>query len=69
MGLCLALKMPVLGVITRIDACPDAVFKNTLADLKKILKMPGVKKLPYIVRSEEDVVVCAKNMKEDRVGL
>ena len=59
--------MPVFGVITRIDACPETVYKNTIADFKKMLKMPGVKKLPYLVKTEEDAVVCAKNIKDDRI--
>eukprot|EP01063_Lacrimia_lanifica_P033573 TRINITY_DN6007_c0_g1_i1.p1 TRINITY_DN6007_c0_g1~~TRINITY_DN6007_c0_g1_i1.p1 ORF type:complete len:622 (+),score=238.41 TRINITY_DN6007_c0_g1_i1:63-1928(+) len=67
LGLSLALKMPVFTVITRIDACPEAVYKNTLSDVKKMLKMPGVRKLPMMVRTDEDVVVCAKNIPDDRI--
>ena len=67
LGLCLALKMPIFGIVTRIDACPSGIVKSTLSDFKKLLKLPGVKKLPYIVKSEEDAVVCAKNIKDDRI--
>eukprot|EP01061_Rhynchopus_euleeides_P039830 TRINITY_DN6830_c0_g1_i1.p1 TRINITY_DN6830_c0_g1~~TRINITY_DN6830_c0_g1_i1.p1 ORF type:complete len:654 (+),score=273.43 TRINITY_DN6830_c0_g1_i1:283-2244(+) len=67
LGLCLALKMPVFGIITRIDACPETIYKNTVSEFKKMLKLPGVKKLPYLVKTEEDAVVCAKNVKDDRI--
>eukprot|EP01065_Artemidia_motanka_P012444 TRINITY_DN1683_c2_g4_i1.p1 TRINITY_DN1683_c2_g4~~TRINITY_DN1683_c2_g4_i1.p1 ORF type:complete len:668 (+),score=232.48 TRINITY_DN1683_c2_g4_i1:99-2006(+) len=68
LGLCLALKIPVFCVITRVDACPAEVAKHTLSEVTKILKMPGVRKLPYIVRSEDDAIICAKNVREDRVA-
>eukprot|EP01062_Namystynia_karyoxenos_P006215 TRINITY_DN1216_c0_g3_i2.p1 TRINITY_DN1216_c0_g3~~TRINITY_DN1216_c0_g3_i2.p1 ORF type:complete len:667 (+),score=239.48 TRINITY_DN1216_c0_g3_i2:127-2127(+) len=68
LGLCLALKIPVFCVVTRVDACPGEVAKHTLQEVQKILKMPGVRKLPYMVRSEDDAIICAKNIREDRVA-
>eukprot|EP01001_Neometanema_parovale_P012994 NODE_933_length_1983_cov_100.448925_g885_i0.p1 GENE.NODE_933_length_1983_cov_100.448925_g885_i0~~NODE_933_length_1983_cov_100.448925_g885_i0.p1 ORF type:complete len:605 (-),score=123.95 NODE_933_length_1983_cov_100.448925_g885_i0:97-1911(-) len=68
LGLCLALKIPFFTVITRIDMCPPEVAKNTTETIVKILKSSGVNKLPFIIRKKEDVVIAAKNMKEDRLA-
>jgi GTPase len=68
LGLCLALKIPFFCVITSIDRCPDVVLKNTTASVVKLLKAGGVHKLPYMVRNADDVVICAKNIKDDRIA-
>ena len=46
----LALKVPVFFVVTKVDICPEHVLKHTLATLQAILKKPGVKKKPFMVR-------------------
>lgn len=50
MGVALALKVPVFFVVTKVDICPEHVLKHTLATLQAILKKPGVKKKPFMVR-------------------
>eukprot|EP00659_Diplonema_papillatum_P001193 gene1193-1848_t len=67
LGLCLALKIPFFVVITRIDSTPEPVAKMTLESIVKMLKQPSVRKLPYIVKKPEDVVICSKNVKNDKV--
>lgn len=66
-GLCLALKVPMFFVVTKVDICPEHVLKNTLATIHKLLKMPGVRKLPYHIKNEDDVITCAKNISSDRI--
>eukprot|EP01063_Lacrimia_lanifica_P026827 TRINITY_DN3680_c0_g1_i1.p1 TRINITY_DN3680_c0_g1~~TRINITY_DN3680_c0_g1_i1.p1 ORF type:complete len:879 (+),score=293.82 TRINITY_DN3680_c0_g1_i1:76-2712(+) len=68
LGLCLALKIPFFVVITRVDSTPPPVIKATLDSVVKMLKMPSVKKLPYLVKKKEDVTICAKNIKNDRIA-
>ena len=46
----LALKVPVFFVVTKVDICPDHVLQHTLASLQTILRKPGVKKKPFMVR-------------------
>ena len=46
----LALKVPVFFVITKIDICPEHVLQHTLSSLQTILRKPGVKKKPFMVR-------------------
>eukprot|EP01065_Artemidia_motanka_P047991 TRINITY_DN7638_c0_g1_i1.p1 TRINITY_DN7638_c0_g1~~TRINITY_DN7638_c0_g1_i1.p1 ORF type:complete len:772 (+),score=240.78 TRINITY_DN7638_c0_g1_i1:129-2444(+) len=68
LGLCLALRIPFFVVITRIDATPGNVLQSTVESVTKMLKLPSVRKLPYFIKRMEDVYVCAKNVKEDRVA-
>ncbi|KAF9538163.1 hypothetical protein EC957_007133 [Mortierella hygrophila] len=67
LGLSLALGVPVLVVITKIDMCPPNVLENTIKQLTKILKSAGCRKIPMFVKSHEDVVVTAGNFVSDRI--
>ena len=63
LGVALALKTPVFFVVTKVDICPDHILKATLASLHAILKKPGVKKKPFMVRghcvvNEEQLFSC-----------
>ena len=62
LGVALALKVPVFFVITKIDIAPDHVLKQTMDQIHKILRKPGVKKKPYICKAPEDVVAAAKGL-------
>jgi GTPase len=67
-GLCLALKIPIFICVTKIDICPENVLKQTISTIHKILKLPGVRKLPYHIKNDDDVLTCAKNIASDRVA-
>jgi len=67
LGITLALKMPAMLVVTKIDMCPPNVLKDTLAQIKRIAKTPGCRKIPFIVRTMDDVVVCARNFANDKL--
>ena len=49
-GVALALKVPVFFVVTKVDICPEHVLQHTLTSLQTILRKPGVKKKPFMVR-------------------
>jgi len=66
-GLSLALKLPMIFIVTKIDICPENILKETLDSINKILKLPGVRKLPYIVKNEDDVIAAARNVPSDRI--
>lgn len=68
LGLSIALKIPIIIVITKIDICPENILKETIDNVHKILKLPGVRKLPYHIRTEDDVITCAKNIVSDRIA-
>lgn len=67
LGLALALNVPVFVVVTKIDMCPQNVLQDTVKLLQKILKSPGCRKLPVMVQSIDDVVVCATNFTSERI--
>jgi len=68
LGIALALRVPVFLVVTKIDMCPDNILKETMQQIKKILKSPGCRKIPVIVRNEDDVVVAARNFVSERIA-
>jgi GTPase len=61
MGIALALKLPIFAVINKIDMAPPNVFEESMRQVKKMLKAPGSRKLPVVIRSEEDVLVAIRN--------
>lgn len=44
-------QVPVFFVVTKVDLAPEHVTKHTLATLAAILKKPGVRKRPFLVRA------------------
>lgn len=68
LGVALALKVPVFFVITKIDIAPEHILKQTVQNLMIILKKPGVKKKPFLVRNMADVLLCARNMNTDSLA-
>ena len=45
MGIALALKIPIIIVITKIDICPENILKENTDKLKIILKNKSVDKI------------------------
>ncbi len=68
LGIALALKVPIIIVLTKIDICPEHILKQTLENLNILLKMPGSNKIPIIVRNEDDIIVSAKNIVSGRIA-
>lgn len=61
--LCVALNIPFVLVISKIDIVKDRqnVLNQTIEDIKKILKIPGIRKVAYKIKSYEDVLLTIKN--------
>jgi len=49
----LSLKIPIFLCVTKVDMCPLQVLQHSLQQLTAILKKPGVKKRPFLVKSPE----------------
>lgn len=56
LSVALALSLPIVCVITKVDSTPAPVYEQTVKQLVKILKSPGCRKKPVFVRAPE----CAK---------
>ncbi|NHK32240.1 MAG: elongation factor 1-alpha [Asgard group archaeon] len=68
LGIALALKVPIIVVITKVDICPEHILNQTLDNLNKLLKIPGSSKIPIQIRSVDDVVVSSKNIISGRIA-
>jgi len=62
LGIALALNLPVFIVINKIDLCSPHILEKTLASVFSLLKRPGVRKLPVVMRSCEDVLGCLQSL-------
>lgn len=56
MGIALALNVPVMVVITKIDICPPHILQQTITQLTKILKSPGARKIPIFIKNREECI-------------
>lgn len=56
--LCITLGIPFCIVVTKIDMVQnnDKILNETMASINKILKNPGVRKVPLKIKSEDDVI-------------
>lgn len=67
LGLALALSVPVFVVVTKIDMCPENVLQDTLKLLFRILKSNSCRKVPVLVKTEDEVVLSATNFVSQRL--
>lgn len=67
LGIALALNVPVMVVITKIDICPPHVLQETLSQLNKILRSPGARKIPIFVKDMEETINTATQMVSQRI--
>jgi GTPase len=67
--LCVTMKIPFAIVITKIDICVNRknVLKETIRSVNKLLKLPGLRRIPYKVNSLDDVIICAKNVRSESI--
>lgn len=68
LGLAVALKIPVFVVVTKVDMTPREVLERTLRSVEGLLKLPGVNKIPFVVKNQGDAAVAARNMPHGRVA-
>lgn len=68
--LCVSLKIPFAIVVTKIDICKNrrTVFSDTIQNINKLLKMPGVRRIPYKISNKDDVIMCSKNIHSESVA-
>ncbi|KAI3481666.1 hypothetical protein L1887_55799 [Cichorium endivia] len=67
LGIALALSVPVVVCITKIDMTPAHVLETTLKQLTKILKSPGCRKTPVFVNDVGQVVDSALRLESERI--
>ncbi|KAJ7770235.1 GTP-binding protein 1 [Mycena maculata] len=67
LAIALALSVPVVVCITKIDMTPPNVLAETIKQVVKILKSPGCRKTPVFVKSVETAVEISTSFGKDRL--
>ncbi|MCD6458821.1 MAG: hypothetical protein DRJ39_04020 [Thermoprotei archaeon] len=67
LGVCIVLKIPIFIVVTKIDLVAKEVLEATLDEIYRVLKMPGVSKIPLTVKDIDDIAVAVHHMTSGRV--
>lgn len=67
--LCITLKIPFAFVVTKIDMVNDKenVLQETLNSINKLLKCPGIQRIPVKVENTEDIITCSKNISSESI--
>ena len=81
LSLALSLQVPVMVIVTKIDMCPPNVrleqhhlkiklfiqiLAETMNNLDRLVKSPGSRKRPILVKDMEDIVQAAENFHSGR---
>lgn len=67
LGIALALNVPVMVVITKIDICPPQILEQTITQLTRILKSPGARKIPIFIKNHQETVETATQFVSQRI--
>ena len=67
LGIALALNVPVMVVVTKIDICPPNILKETLTQITKIMKSPGARKIVTFIRNQEECINTATQFVSKRI--
>ncbi|KAH7380222.1 P-loop containing nucleoside triphosphate hydrolase protein [Phaeosphaeria sp. MPI-PUGE-AT-0046c] len=67
LGIALALNVPVMVCITKIDICPPQILEQTITQLTKILKSPGARKIPIFIKNKEECINTATQFVSQRI--
>lgn len=67
LGIALALRIPIIVVVTKIDVTPENVYADNMEFLTKLLKSKAVGRPPVYVKSEGDITTVSQSGAMDRV--
>ncbi|EPE33556.1 P-loop containing nucleoside triphosphate hydrolase [Glarea lozoyensis ATCC 20868] len=67
LGIALALNVPVMVVITKIDICPPQILEQTIQQITRILKSPGARKIPIFIKNREECINTATQFVSQRI--
>jgi GTPase len=67
--LCITMKIPFIIIISKIDICKDKlnVLDETVLNINKMLKFPGIRRLPLYVKNMDDIILATKNLYSENV--
>lgn len=67
LGIALALNVPVMVVVTKIDICPPNILEETITQITKIMKSPGARKIPTFIKTREECIDTATQFVSQRI--
>ncbi|KFA47238.1 hypothetical protein S40293_05486 [Stachybotrys chartarum IBT 40293] len=67
LGIALALNVPVMVVVTKIDICPPNILEETITQITKIMKSPGARKIPTFIKNREECINTATQFVSQRI--
>ncbi|KAI1460532.1 P-loop containing nucleoside triphosphate hydrolase protein [Annulohypoxylon moriforme] len=67
LGIALALNVPIMVVITKIDICPPNILEQTIQQIMKILKSPAARKMPIFINNREECINTATQFVSQRI--
>ncbi|KAI8907680.1 GTP-binding protein 2-like protein [Powellomyces hirtus] len=67
LGIAVSLKVPVFVVITKIDIATPSQLTRTVGALLTLFKSPGIRRVPLVVQSQDDVVVSASGFVDSAI--
>ncbi|ROW04980.1 hypothetical protein VPNG_06971 [Cytospora leucostoma] len=67
LGIALALNVPVMVVVTKIDICPPHILEQTITQITKILKSPGARKIPIFINNRDECINTATQFVSQRI--
>ncbi|KAL7420605.1 hypothetical protein Q5752_004556 [Cryptotrichosporon argae] len=62
LGVALALNVPIIVCVTKIDMTPPNILEQTLSMLVKVLRSPGCRRVPVFVDTPQQAVDCARHI-------
>lgn len=65
-SLCLTLRIPFIIIVSKIDIVPENILEENMTKINDIIRK-GAKKVPYKIQNVEDVITCAKKMKDENL--
>ncbi|KAI8992990.1 P-loop containing nucleoside triphosphate hydrolase protein [Trametes punicea] len=68
LAIALALSVPVVVCITKIDMTPPNILEKTVEQVSKILRSPGCRKTPVFVKSRETAVAVSQLFGKERLA-
>ncbi|KAF3079332.1 hypothetical protein TWF569_002580 [Orbilia oligospora] len=67
LGIAVALNVPIMVVITKIDMTPPNILAQTVNQITKILKSGGARKIPIFIKSKDEAISTATHFVSDRI--
>jgi len=67
LGIALALRIPFLFIVTKIDIAPANVFEENMRMLHNIVKSKAVRRQPMLLSGETDLAAATEGLVADRV--